>query len=47
MCCIGTKRLMIANSKTADGRDWDWKTFITAGLVYSEWLNFGRLYRNI
>lgn len=36
--CIGTKGLMIADSKTADGRDWDWKTFIKAGLVYSEWL---------
>lgn len=37
-CCIGTKGLMIADSKTADGRDWNWKTFIKAGLVYSEWL---------
>lgn len=37
-CCIGTKGLEIANKKKPDGRDWDWNTFITAGLVYSEWL---------
>lgn len=36
--CIGSMGLEIANRKTADGREWDWNTFITAGVVYADWL---------
>lgn len=27
--CIGTKGFMIASERTADGKDWDWRTFGT------------------
>ncbi len=33
---IGTKGLMIANERLPDDSDWDWRTFIKAGLVYAD-----------
>ncbi|WP_338844852.1 phage tail spike protein [Clostridium perfringens] len=35
---IGTKGLMIAEERLPDDTDWDWRTFIKAGLVYADWL---------
>ena len=33
---IGTQGLQIANRRTADGRDWDWTTAITANGAYAD-----------
>lgn len=33
---IGTKGLMIAKERLPDDSDWDWRTFIEAGLVYAD-----------
>ena len=35
---IGTVGLEIANKRNATNTDWEWNTFITAGLVYADWL---------
>lgn len=36
--CIGSMGIELASKKTADGRGWDWKTFITGGLVRADFL---------
>lgn len=36
--CIGSMGIELASKKTADGRSWDWKTFITGGLVRADFL---------
>lgn len=36
--CIGSMGIELASKKTADGRAWDWKTFITGGVVRAELL---------
>lgn len=36
--CIGSMGIEIASKRTADGRAWDWKTFITGGLVRADYL---------
>lgn len=36
--CIGSMGIELASKKTADGRAWDWKTFITGGLVRADFL---------
>lgn len=33
---IGTKGLLIADERLPDDSDWDWRTFIKAGLVYAD-----------
>ncbi|MCJ8342910.1 MAG: phage tail protein, partial [Cetobacterium sp.] len=33
---LGTKGLLIANERLPDDSDWDWRTFIKAGLVYAD-----------
>ena len=33
---VGTMGLMIANERLPDDSDWDWRTFIKAGLVYAD-----------
>lgn len=35
---IGTVGLEIASKRNATNTDWEWNTFITAGLVYADWL---------
>ena len=41
--CIGTQGFQIANSRTQDGRDWDWKTAFTAKGGYADVLVLGIL----
>ena len=51
--CLGTMGFQIASKRTADGRDWDWKTFgtgqgffadlIVAGTMYADRIRGGEL----
>ena len=41
--CLGTQGFQIANTRTQDGRDWDWKTAFTAEGGYADTLILGIL----
>lgn len=41
--CLGTQGFQIANTRTRDGRDWDWKTAFTAEGGYADTLILGIL----
>lgn len=35
---IGTSGVMIASERTPDDSDWDWRTYISGGFAYADWL---------
>ena len=41
--CLGTQGFQIANSRTSDGRDWDWRTFGTAAGFSADLITAGTL----
>lgn len=41
--CIGTKGLEISNKRNAQDTDWEWGTFITAGIVSADFIRTGLL----
>lgn len=41
--CLGTQGFQIANERTSDGRDWDWRTFGTAAGFSADLITAGTL----
>ncbi|MBP3701693.1 MAG: phage tail protein [Lachnospiraceae bacterium] len=41
--CLGTMGFQIASERTADGKDWDWRTFGTGRGFFADWLVAGVL----